>query len=196
MCVCTHLISTLAHGFFSAATAEGGRGVEEHSGFPMQSLLWPLSWGKLRSMETCGPEEAAADSVNSWEICPYGWVFPGLSLAAYQSQGAAHPAAHLHQGSWSLAVPVSSPVLDLGAVKPEVTARRGLWMASLVQMGKPKSSGGTLLPPAADRAGLGQVSCLPGLWTVLSGLSLGWTISPILKSCLVKEDCMLMTSSH
>lgn len=42
-------------------------------------------------------------------------------------------------------------------------------MASLVQMRKPKSRGGTLSPPAADRAGLGQVSCLPGLWTVLSG---------------------------
>lgn len=116
VCVCSHLISTLAPGFFSAATAEGERGAEEHSGFPMQGLLWPLPWGSSEAWRPVVLRRRLL-TVTSWEVCPYGWVFPGPALAAYQSQGAAHPAAHLHQGSWSLAVPVSSPVLDLGAVK-------------------------------------------------------------------------------
>lgn len=72
--------------FFSAATAEGERGVEEHSGFPTQFAVVSIR-GKLQSMELGVVLRRRLLTLNLWEICPCGWVSPGPSLPAYQSQG-------------------------------------------------------------------------------------------------------------
>lgn len=75
------------------------------------SALWPPCWGKLQSTETCHPK-VAAGALSLWKLysCEMGVHRPLPGLQINPKGPPTQPPISI-LGFWSLASPVSAPVL-------------------------------------------------------------------------------------